>query len=67
MTSLITFLRNLITAPELPALILFIAAGLCAGLALIAVGRGDMGRANYSLAFALLFVLAAYVYKDIRK
>ena len=45
MTRLITFLRNLITAPELPALILFVAAGLCAWLALIAVGHGDMGRA----------------------
>ena len=67
MKRLSTFLRNIITAPELPALILFVAAGLCAGLTLIAVGRGDMGGANYSLAFALLFVLAAYVYKDIRK
>lgn len=67
MKRITTFIRNIIATPYLPALVMFIAAGLCAGLALIAVGQNNVHRADYSAGLALLFTLAAFVCKDMQK
>ena len=67
MKRITTFLRNLASTPYLPALIMFAAAGLCAGMALIAVGQNNVHRADYSAGLGLLFTLGAFVCKDMQK
>lgn len=67
MTRLITFLRNLAASGKGPALIVFAACGLCLGLAIIAIAKGDFIRVAFAMIAANLFALGAYVLGEIKR
>ena len=62
-----TFLRNLAASGKVPALIMFAACGLCLGLAIIAIAKGDFIRVAFAMIAANLFVLGAYILGEIKR